>query len=56
MEGNQQADGVDTIADAAESECPFNTEFVNDGATKEPEDSKCAVEGGVLIRAVSART
>ena len=52
MDGNQQTDGVDAIADAAESECPLNTELVDDGATKETEDSKCAVEGGVLIRAV----
>ena len=49
VNGNEQADGVDAVADAAERQRPLDTEPVDEATTEETKDGKSGVEGRVLM-------
>ncbi len=49
VDGDEQADGVDAVADAAKGKRPLDTELVDEGAAKEAKDGKGAVQGRVLV-------
>lgn len=50
MNRHQQADGIDGVSHTSESQSPFHTELVDEGSTKEAEDSESTVVSGVLFR------
>lgn len=48
VDGNKQADSVDTIANSSESQGELDTQLVDESSSKETENSKGRVESSVL--------
>ena len=45
---DQQTDGVDAVSSTSKCKCPFDSELVHKGTTKDAEDRECAVKSRVL--------